>query len=325
MPDRRSGLTPGTVLRASGGSYEVLLDDQTLIQATLRGRLKAATSGRGASGRRVRETIARTGDRVVAGDRVRIAVLPDGSYTIEFVDDRRTELARRAPGRNQHRAKVLVANVDQIAIVFAVTRPDPHLRMLDRFLVLAEANHLDALIVANKCDLATKSEVEALFAAYPAAGYTVLYTSVLSGEGVDALRDALCHNESVLTGPSGVGKSSLLNAIEPGLELSVGDVSIAVGKGRHTTVTAALIPLACGGFVADTPGLREVGLWDIDRDELDGYFPEFRPLLGTCRFGSSCTHAHEPDCAIRDAVENHTINRHRFESYIALLGDDRMR
>jgi ribosome biogenesis GTPase len=319
MPERRSGIAPGTVLRAGGGTYEVLLDDQTLIEATLRGRVKAAITGRGASGRRVREMEVRTGDRIVAGDRVRVGSQMDGPYTIESVDQRRTELARRAPGRNAHHAKVLIANIDQVAIVFAAAKPEPHLRMIDRFLVLAEMNHLGALVVINKSDLVPKSDAIARFAPYVSAGYPVLFTSAVTGEGLDALRAALCHRETALAGPSGAGKSSLLNAIEPGLELRVGEVSKAVGKGRHTTVTAVLVPLACGGFVADTPGLREIGFWGIDSSALDSSFPEFRPLLGLCRFAQSCTHTHEPECAIRDAVDAGDISRQRYESYAALV------
>lgn len=321
MTERRSGIAPGTVLRAGGGTYEVRLDDQSIIEATLRGRIKAETTGRGPSGRRVRETEGRTGDRVVAGDRVFIRQQNDGSHTIESVEARRSELARRAPGRGAHRAKVLIANVDQVAIVFAASRPEPNLRMLDRLLVLTESNYLPALIVINKSDLIPRAEIDEKFSLYEVAGYHVITTSTVSGEGLEALRDTLCHRETVFTGPSGVGKSSLLNAIEPGLELRVGAVSDAINKGRHTTVTAALVPLGCGGFVGDTPGLREVGLWGIDKESLDTYFPEFRSLLDQCRF-ADCTHSHEPDCAVREAVDTAHIDRRRYDSYLAMLKDE---
>jgi ribosome biogenesis GTPase len=295
------------VLQTGGGVYEVLLDDQATIQASLRGRLKLEQ---------------RTGDRVVAGDRVILLPQSDASWTIEDVEPRTTELARRAPGRGaHHRAKILVANVDQVAIVFAAARPEPHLRMLDRFLVQAESNHLAAFIIVNKTDLVPAEQVDALFGRYERAGYAVLRTSTVLGTGIDAVRDRLCHRESVLAGPSGAGKSSLLNTIEPGLGLRIGEVSSAVGKGRHTTVTAVLIPLACGGFVADTPGLRELALWDIDVDELDRCFPEFAPFLPLCRFGSSCTHTHEPDCAVRDAVAAGAVDRERYDSYAKLFAE----
>jgi len=302
VPERR--FPTGTVLQAGGGIYDVLLDDQSRIRATLRGRLKLEQ---------------RTGDRVVAGDRVRIDAHPDGSFTIESVQPRKTQLARRAPGRHERHAKVIVANVDQVVLVFAAALPEPRRRMIDRLLVLAESNGIPAAIIINKADLASLTDLEAAFAAYERAGYPLLFTSVLTGRSIDALRHLLCGRESVLTGPSGAGKSSLLNAVEPGLELRVGDVSAAVRKGRHTTVTATLVPLACGGFVVDTPGLREVGLWGIDPEDLDACFPEFRPFLDHCRFGSSCTHTHEPDCAVRTAVESGGLDGERYLSYAAMM------
>ena len=299
----------GTVLRAQGGVYEVETPEGA-VEAVLRGRLK-------------REE--RLGDKVVVGDAVEVAREEAGGrtvWTIERVHERRSALARRAPGKAP-RAKVIVANVDQVVIVFAVARPEPHLRMLDRFLVLCEANGLDPLIVANKTDLLPPEEARARFAPYHAAGYTVLYTAAKQGTGMEELREAICGRISALTGPSGVGKSSLLNTIQPGLSLRVASVSDAVQKGRHTTVTAQLIPLECGGYVADTPGLRELGLWGIDLDELDACFPEFGPFLGTCRYANSCTHTHEPGCRVRGAVEAGEVHPGRYESYRRIMaGED---
>lgn len=300
-------LRRGTVRRAAGGVYEVELDEGGVVQAALRGRLKLEQ---------------RTGDRVVVGDRVEVERHADGGATIEAVEERRSELARRAPGHGARRAKIIVANVDRVVVVFAAAHPEPRLRMLDRFLVLAEANDLPATIVVNKVDLVGIDEARRLFSAYEAADYPVLYTSAKEGIGVDAVRDRLCGGTSVLTGPSGVGKSSLLNAVEPGLGLRTAEVSAAVGKGRHTTVTAELIPLHCGGYVADTPGLRELGLWGIEPERLDECFPEFRPYLGDCRFGRGCSHIHEPGCAIRAAVEAGEIPEARYESYRTLRTDE---
>ncbi|MFP4623885.1 MAG: ribosome small subunit-dependent GTPase A [Gemmatimonadota bacterium] len=302
----------GLVRSAIGGTYEVELHPGgAVVEASLRGRLK-------------REQ--RTGDAVVAGDRVVVREQEDGGHTIEAVAERRSELARRAPGRGRHRgAKVLVANVDQLVAVFAVAEPPPRLRMLDRFLVLAEANGVDALIVANKADLGADQE-RAAFGLYESIGYPVLFTSATTGQGVRVLNERLCGRVSVLAGPSGVGKSSLLNTIQPGLQLRTAAVSEAVRKGRkgrHTTVSARLIPLDCGGYVADTPGLRELGLWGIEPGELDLYFPEMADHLTACRFAGSCTHTHEPGCAVREAVEAGAVPTARYESYVALLsGDD---
>jgi ribosome biogenesis GTPase len=299
----------GTVLRAHGGVYEVETADG-VVEASLRGRVK-------------REE--RVGDKVVVGDVVELG-RGSGSgseaWTIEQVRERRSVLARKAPGKAP-RAKVIVANVDQVLIVFAAAHPSPHLRMLDRFLVIAAAGELQPVIVINKTDLAGEAEARALFAPYESAGYTVIYAAAKDNVGVAEVRDAICGRVSALAGPSGVGKSSLLNAVQPGLGLRVGAVSEALNKGQHTTVTAQLIPLECGGYVADTPGLREVGLWQIDTDQLHFYFPEFEPLIGTCRYTSSCTHMHEPGCSVRAAVESGEVHAGRYESYRKMMiGDD---
>jgi ribosome biogenesis GTPase len=235
-------------------------------------------------------------------------------WAIEKVHERHSVLARRAPGKAP-RAKVIVANVDQVMIVFAAARPEPHLRMLDRFLVICESTGLEAVIVANKIDLTGPERAADIFAPYERIGYPVLYTSPKQEIGIDLLEERLRGRISALTGPSGVGKSSLLNAVQPGLALRVASVSDAVQKGQHTTVTAQLVPLELGGYVADTPGLRELGLWGIPEDELDQCFPEFEPYIGECRYTRSCTHTHEPGCAVRGAVESGEISATRYESY----------
>lgn len=294
----------GVVLWSAGGVYRVLLDTNQQVDAAIRGRLKLEQ---------------RTGDRVVAGDRVCIEEHEDRSYAIEAVAERKSELARKAPGRGAHqRAKVLVANVDQVVIMVAAARPEPHLRMIDRFLVLAEANDLPSIIVVNKKDLVGETD---MFAAYQAAGYEVLFTSVTENTGLDALKERVCGRESVVTGPSGVGKSSILNLIQPGSALRTAEVSTAVNKGQHTTVAAQLIPLDCGGFIVDTPGIREVGLFEIDPENLDICFPEFRAYIGDCRFTTSCTHTHEPDCAVRDAAQSGRISHERYSSYCHLFAE----
>ncbi|MGQ0560919.1 MAG: ribosome small subunit-dependent GTPase A [Gemmatimonadota bacterium] len=290
----------GIVLWAAGGVYRVLLDTNQQVDAALRGRLKLEQ---------------RTGDRVVAGDRVRVELHDDRSYAIEAVAERKSELARRAPGRGEHqRAKIVVANVDQVVIMVAAARPAPRLRMIDRFLVLAEANDLPSLLVVNKVDLTDEGGAGALFRDYAAAGYEVLLTSAKEKVGIAELSARVCGRESVIAGPSGVGKSSILNLLQPGIALRTAEISAAVVKGRHTTVAAQLIPLGCGGYVVDTPGIREVGLFEINPESLDVCFPELRPLLGDCRF-TMCTHTHEPGCAILDAVESGVLSRARYESY----------
>jgi ribosome biogenesis GTPase / thiamine phosphate phosphatase len=295
-------MASATVLRASGGVYDVELTDGTVAEASLRGRLKLQQ---------------RTGDKLVAGDVVDVVHQADGALTIEAVHPRANELARRAPGHGR-RAKVIVANVDRVVIVFATVRPEPNRRLLDRFLVIAEANHLEPVIVLNKTDLVSDDVVADFLAVYERIGYATYRTSVPQGSGIPELRALLCGARCVVTGPSGVGKSSLLNAAQPGLGLRIGEVSRAVGKGQHTTVTAQLIPLECGGYVADTPGLRELGLWGIEAEELADCFPEFREPATTCRFGGSCSHTHEPDCGVRAALERGDIAAERYASYCTL-------
>jgi ribosome biogenesis GTPase / thiamine phosphate phosphatase len=293
----------GTVLNAVGGIYEIQLQDGALIEAVLRGRLKRDE---------------KSGGQVVAGDEVTLSPQDDGSFAIETVAPRRSQLARKAPGAGRARQKVIAANLDHVVIVFAATKPEPNARMLDRFLILAEANEIPALIVLNKTDLVTREQAESFLRPYQQAGYATLMTAAKAGIGVEDLRARLCGANSALTGPSGVGKSSLLNVVQPGLGLRIGEISAAMAKGTHTTVSARLIPLACGGYVADTPGLKEVGMWGIEAEDLGAHFPEFRELVDDCRFGSSCSHTHEPKCAVRGAVESGAIATERYDSYCKL-------
>ncbi len=297
----------GRILCSRGGQYDVETD-RGVLTATLRGRIK-----RGGE---------RSGEKVVVGDEVTLAEAAEGegrgsAWIIEDVHERRTALVRRAPGKAP-RPKPVVANVDLLLVVFAVRRPEPNLRMLDRFLVLAEVSDIQAHLVINKVELATDPAELSAFDVYEEIGYPVLHTSVQTGQGIEVLRDLLRDRVSALTGPSGVGKSSLLNSVEPGLALRVGSVG---HKGRHTTVTAQLVPLSQGGYVADTPGLREVGLWNIEADYMDDGFPEMRAVREGCRFAGSCTHLHEPGCAVREAVTAGEIDAGRYESYRLLRTD----
>ena len=241
------------------------------------------------------------------------------TYFITKVLPRKSVLARRAAGKTVRR-QVLIANVDRVLVVFAAALPDPVLSILDRFLVIAEVNHLEAQIVVNKMDLAPDEETHDLFSAYERAGYSVHYTSVKTGEGVEGLRGALQGVSSVLVGPSGVGKSSLLNTLYPGLDLKVGLISAAYGKGRHTTVGGLLVYLPGGGSVADTAGLREVTVWLIPPNELPDCFPEIRPYMDDCQF-NDCAHLAEPGCRVLEAVERGEIDSGRYRSYVQLRAE----
>lgn len=258
--------------------------------------------------------------KLAVGDEV--TIVQDGSegaWAIAEIHPRRGILARRSPGKARGE-RIVAANVDQVLVVFAAAKPEPHVRMLDRFLVIAEGNGIPARIIFNKVELVGgPSGVDAIARDYERAGYDVHRTSVKAQIGLTELHDVLAGKTSALTGPSGVGKSSLCNALFPGLDLRTAEISESVNKGRHTTVGALLVPIpdALGGFVVDTPGLREVGMWGLPSVDLAHCFPEFRPFLGLCKF-QDCSHQHEPHCAVRAAVESGQISRERYESYSKL-------
>jgi ribosome biogenesis GTPase / thiamine phosphate phosphatase len=314
----------GVVTQGTGGVWHVLGDDGTTYEASLRGRLKKADVGRRAGGAIRRDTAAAARERVklAVGDRVRLERDVRGhALAIAAILPRRSRLARRAPG-GAYGERVLAANVDQVVVVFAAARPDPNLHMLDRFLAIAEANALAARLVVNKIDLVGPEVAHARFTDYPRAGYPVHFTSVKQGEGLEILRRALIGRTSVLTGPSGAGKSSIVNALYPGLDLRVGEISASVNKGRHTTVGASLhaLPDEPGSFVVDTPGLREVGMWELPAERLDECFPEIRVHREQCRF-ADCRHRAEPDCEVRAAVERGEVSVERYESYLKLSAE----
>jgi ribosome biogenesis GTPase len=258
-------------------------------------------------------------DLVSVGDRVQISRAQsktDVGY-IEEILPRQTQFGRT---RVNKLPQVIVANLDLLLVIFAARNPQLKLRMLDRFLVTAEASGMLPVICINKIDLVKLEKLKAQMALYEGIGYDVIYTSIVTGAGIDEMRAAMKDRISAIVGSSGVGKSSLLNEIQPGLQLRVGDVDERMHKGQHTTTEVALLPLRFGGFVADTPGIRTLGLFEIDDEQgLDIYFPEMRPYIPECKF-AACTHQHEPGCAVKNAVEDGEIHELRYDSYLRISG-----
>jgi ribosome biogenesis GTPase len=315
-------LVHGVVVSGTGGVWQIRTDDGATIDASMRGRLKKSNSGKRADGSLRRDTVLAAAKtlKLTVGDDVQLERESSADHwAIAEILPRRSQLARRTPGGGQGE-RVVAANVDQVVVMFAAAKPEPHPRMLDRFLVIAEGNDLPARIIINKIDLVGESAAHARFDPYERAGYPVHYTAVKSGTGLEAARAMLAGRRSVLTGPSGVGKSSLLNALFPGANLRVGAISESVNKGQHTTVGALMLPLPGteGGYVIDTPGLREVGMWALSAEQLDRCFPEIRAVRDQCRF-ADCSHIVEPDCAVRAAVRDGAISAERYDSYLKLL------
>jgi ribosome biogenesis GTPase len=289
----------GLIIKAQSGFFTVETGSGFVI-CQLRGKLKQGRA---------------KGDIAAVGDRVRITLLTDGSGAIEEIDERKRAIVRLDPRPQGEYQQILLANPDQAVFVFACANPTPRLKMLDRYLVISEKQRVPAIVVANKIDLV--DDPRKLFGVYESIGYRVLYTSTKVNAGLDEFKEILMGKVSALGGPSGVGKSSLLNAIQPGLGLAVNEISTAMKKGKHTTVTRQMFPLVGGGYVADTPGWKSLALWDTEPEEIDAYFPELRDLVPHCQF-SDCSHTHEPGCAVQAALKKGRIHQERYDSYLRL-------
>ncbi len=293
----------GRVLRAIGANH-------CLVQ-TAAGRLDCTV-------RRLVRTMARDArNAVVAGDVVLVRQLDEKHGVVERVEPRRSVLSRTSD-RREH---VIVANVDQALIVASVDQPQLKPALIDRFLVSAERGNVRGIVCLSKVDLVSLVDLQPLIGVYSRLGYRTVAVSTRTGEGLTELRRLLDGRETVVAGQSGVGKSSLINAIAPGLNLEIATVSEDTGKGRHTTRVAELLPLSDDTWIVDTPGIRQLELWAVTPEETEGYFIEFRPFVAYCRF-PDCTHTHEVDCAVKSAVRQGLIARTRYHGYLRIVLED---
>jgi ribosome biogenesis GTPase / thiamine phosphate phosphatase len=335
----------GMVLNGAHGIYDVHTDNG-ILRCTLRGKLKKAfTHSQSEKSltkprprydklfqqpkeKRVekREVVAQAvSPRLSVGDHVKLRRLDATTGMIEEILPRHSELSRRDSGSSEGKVlqQTLLANLDQVVLVFSTAQPDPHFAMLDRYLAICEAAEVHPVICLNKADLPHSSTVERYAELYNQLGYQVIWTSTFLDQGIDTLRNLLKEHMTLFTGPSGVGKSSLVNAIEPDMAIKTGLVSSVTGKGKHTTTGSQLYPLSGGGWLADSAGIRALAAWNIPPEELAANFVEFRPYLGEC-FYSDCVHVDEEGCAILQAMEQGVVDEGRHKSYVRLLqGEER--
>lgn len=299
----------GLVLKSTGSWYRVLPENGDEVDARLKGKIRLQGL--------------RTTNPVAVGDKVNMEEVEDGTYVISSIDPRFNCIVRKSTNLSKA-SHILAANLDQAILLVTVQHPVTSNGFIDRFLVSAESFQIPTIIVFNKVDLYDekgKERLADLVAIYDEIGYETHQISALEAQDVEKMKPLFQGKTTILSGHSGSGKSTLSNSLQPGLNLRIGDISDSHHKGKHTTTFAEMHPLAMGGYIVDTPGIKGFGLSGIDKEELNHYFPEFKNLLGDCKF-YNCKHLNEPKCAVMSAVEQGDVSVARYESYLALMNDD---
>ncbi len=298
----------GLVIKNTGSWYTVLTDDGQTIESKIKGRFRLAD---------IRST-----NPVAVGDRVTILPNAEGTALITDIEERRNYIIRRSSNLSKQ-CHIIAANVDQAVLVVTVAHPETNTTFIDRFLASAEAYRVPVILLFNKTDLLNEEEQQTqqyLISIYSAIGYRCIEASALNGQGIDQLRSCLQSKITVFSGNSGVGKSTLLNTMVPGLGLRTAAISEAHDTGMHTTTHSEMVRVDAGGWYIDTPGIKGFGSFDMQPEEISSYFPEIFKMSEGCRF-SNCTHTHEPGCAVIEALENHLIAPSRYQSYLSMLDD----